>query len=100
MKFPNDPRASQVHFEIGDSYYNDKKFEQAVIEYDLFLQKYPNDDRTRSALYKKGLAHAELDQNPLAIAACQKVMKDYPNTAEATNCSSKIKELSAPRRAR
>jgi tol-pal system protein YbgF len=100
MKYPNDPRAAMVQYEIGDAYYNDKKFEQAVIEYDLFLQKYTNDDRTRSALYKKGLAHAELNQNPLALAALQRVVKEYPNTTEATNAGLKIKELNAPRRAR
>jgi TolA-binding protein len=97
-KFPNDPRAPEAQLGIGDAYYNQKKFEQSVIEYDLFLQNYPDNDRTRSALYKKGLALAEY--NPAqAIPVLQKVAKDYAGTVEATNANQKARDLAA-RRAR
>jgi TolA-binding protein len=95
-KFPNDPRAAEAQLGIADAYYNQRKFEQAVLEYDLFLQNYPENDRTKSALYKKGLALAE--HNPAeAIPVLQKVAKDYPNTVEATNASQKVRELNARR---
>jgi tol-pal system protein YbgF len=95
-KFPNDSRAPEAQLGIGDAYYNQKKFEAAVIEYDLFLQNYPESDRTKSALYKKGLALAEY--NPAqAITTLQKVVKDYPNTVEATNANQKVRDLNARR---
>jgi tol-pal system protein YbgF len=94
-KFPNDPQAFEAQLTIGDAYYNQKKFEQAVIEYDVFLQKYPENDKTRTALYKKGLALAEYDR-PQAIATFKKVATDFPRTIEATNAQNKIKELNAP----
>jgi tol-pal system protein YbgF len=97
-KFPNDPQAHEAQLYIGDAYYNQKKYEQALLEYDLFLQKYPGSDKSRTALYKKGLALAELDQRPQAITTLRKVIADFPNTVEATNANQKIRELNAPAR--
>ena len=96
--YPNHARAPEAQLAIGDAFFSQRKFDQALIEYDLFLQKYPTDDRTRSALYKKGLAHAELDQTPMAQAALQRVVKEFPGTVEATNAQLKIRELTTPRR--
>jgi tol-pal system protein YbgF len=93
-KFPDDPRAPEAQLSIGDAYYYQKKFEQAVIEYDLFLQKYPQSDRTGTALYKKGLALAEYDRAQ-AIPILQKVAKDYSGTVEAANATQKLRELQA-----
>jgi tol-pal system protein YbgF len=97
-KFPDNPRAPEAQLFIGDALYSQKKFDQAVIEYDLFLQKYSENDRTKSALYKKGLAHAELNQVPEALAALTKVTKDYPGTVEATGAQQRVRELNAQRR--
>jgi tol-pal system protein YbgF len=93
-KFSADPRAPEAQISIGDAYYNQKKFEQAVIEYDLFLQKYPQNDRTATALFKKGLALAEYDRAQ-AIPILQKVVKDHPGTVEATNAAQRVRELQA-----
>ncbi len=95
-KFPADPLAFEARLSIGDAYYNQKKFDQALVEYDMFLQNYPPNDKTRAALYKKGLAHAELNQRPEALAVFRKIVTDFPNTIEATNSTQKVRELSAP----
>lgn len=97
-KFPGDPQAFEARLSIGDAYYNQKKYDQALVEYDMFLQNYPPNDKTRAALYKKGLAHAELNQRPEALAVFKKVAADFPGTIEATNSTQKTRELSAPAR--
>lgn len=97
-KFPGDPLAFEARLSIGDAYYNQKKYDQALVEYDMFLQNYPPNDKTRAALYKKGLAHAELNQRPEALAVFKKVAADFPGTIEATNSTQKTRELSAPAR--
>src|SRR5438132_4717320 len=97
-KYPNDPRAAEAQLSRGEAFFNQKKFEQAILEYDLFLQKYPDNDKTRTALYKKGLALAEQNQTQPALAALDKVAKDFPNTSEATNAQAKARELRGPAR--
>ncbi|MBI4471678.1 MAG: tetratricopeptide repeat protein, partial [Acidobacteria bacterium] len=54
--------------------------------------------KTRSALYKKGLAQAEQNQPQQAIATLQEVVKRFPNTSEAQNASAKIRDLRPPAR--
>ncbi len=91
-KNPNDPRAPEAHLRIGDAYFNQKKYEQAVTEYDFVLQKYPESDTSRAALLKKGLALAEHD-TPQAITTLNEVVKKFPNTSEASSAQTKLREL-------
>src|SRR5262245_50839329 len=58
-KYSNDPRAADAHLRLGDALTAQKKYEAAFAEYDFVLQKYPESDKTRAALLKKGLAQAD-----------------------------------------
>jgi TolA-binding protein len=82
-----------VQFSVAESYFSWKKFDLAVQEYDIFLQKFPPNDKTASALLRKGLAHAELKQTTDARAALTRVTKEFPGTGEAANAAAKLKEL-------
>lgn len=96
-KYPNDPRAPEAHLRLGDALAAQKKFDQAIPEYDFVLQKYPESDTTRAALLKKG--HAQAETNPqLAIATLNEVVKKFPGTVEATNAQIKLRELQPPAR--
>ena len=96
-KYPNEPRAPDAHLLLGDALTGQKKFEQAVFEYDIVLQKYPESDKTRTALLKKGLAQAETSP-PQAIATLNDVVKKFPGTSEATNAQAKVRELQLAQR--
>ncbi len=93
-KYPNDPRSAEAQILKGDALEAQKKHDQAIIEYDLFLQKFPENDKTSLALFKKGLAQVEAnDRN--ALATLQQVVAKYPKSQEAPLAQAKIKELSA-----
>jgi tol-pal system protein YbgF len=99
-KFPTDPRAAEAQLRIADSLYAQRKFDQAINQYDIVLQKYPDSDTNRAALLKKGLAQAELNQ-PQAKDTLNEVVKKYPKTSEAEAATARLKELqSAPQRGR
>ena len=85
---------------IGEALSAEKKYDQALQEYDIVLQKYPESDKSRSALYKKGLALAEQNQPQQAISVLNDVAKRFPGTSEATNAQAKIRELQRPPAAR
>jgi TolA-binding protein len=89
----SDPKLSEVQFSIAESYFGWKKYDLAVQEYDIFLQKFPPNDKTASALLRKGLAHAELKQTTDARAALTRVTKEFPGTGEAANAAAKLKDL-------
>ena len=95
-RFGSHPNVPEAQLGIADALYNEKKYEMAVIEYDLFLQNFPQHDKTRAALYKKGLALAEQNQPQQALDTLNKVVKQFPNTSEASNAQAKIRELQRP----
>jgi len=89
----NDTKLMEVQFSIAESYFGWKKFDLAVQEYDIFLQKFPPNDKTASALLRKGLAHAELKQTNDARTTLTRVTKEFPGTGEAATAAAKLKEL-------
>ena len=96
-KYPNDVHAVDAHLLLGDVWVSQKKFEQAIFEYDIVLQKFPESDKTRTALLKKGLAQAETNQ-PQASTTLNEVVKKFPGTSEATRANEKLKEIQIPAR--
>jgi tol-pal system protein YbgF len=97
--FPDDPiRSPAAQYYIGDAMMAQKKYDQAVIEFDLVLTKYPTSDKKCSALYQKGRAHVELKQIPQAQSALQTVVKDCAGKQEATNATQDLKTLPKPQR--
>ena len=98
-KYPNDPRAAEAELRIGDAMYAQKKFDAAITQYDIVLQKYPESDKTRTALLKKGLAQAEASQ-PQASSTLSEVIKKFPNTSEALTAQTKLKEIQSAQKPR
>jgi tol-pal system protein YbgF len=98
-KFPGDARAAEAHFNIAESMSALKKFDQAIDEYDIVLQKFPDSDKSRAALLKKGYAQAETNPQA-AIKTLNDVVKMFPGTSEATSAQTKIKELAPAARGR
>ena len=91
--FSTSPRASEAQLYIGDAYFNQEAFEQAIIEYDFLLQKYPESDKTVTALFKKGLALSAMNQTQDALTFLRQVVSDYPDSSEAVSAAQEIDSL-------
>jgi len=87
-----DVRAPLAHIYMGEAYSADKKFEQALVEYEFASQNYPDSDKKCLALYKKGRTLVELKDNPRASAALQEVGKQCPGSDEAKLASEDLKK--------
>jgi len=92
-KNPTDTRAPQAHLLIGESLAAQKKYDQALNEYDIVLQKYAESDTSKTALLHKGYALADTNQTPQAISTLKDVVDKYPNTPEAGAATNRLKEL-------
>jgi TolA-binding protein len=93
-KCMGDSQAAEVQFNIADIYYEQKKWEQAITDYDIFLKNYPGHDKTASALLRKGSAQAELKQTAEARETLTRVSKEFKGTSEAAAADAKLKTLS------
>ena len=55
--FPDTELADNASYWIGESYYSQGKYQQAIREFDGILRRYPRSDKLASGLLKKGYAY-------------------------------------------
>jgi len=92
-KFPKSENADNARFWIADSYYAEKWYEKAILEYQVVLENYPDSNKTAAALLKQGYAFAELGEKANARLLLKELIKKHPKSNEATYAKEKLKKL-------
>ena len=71
--------ADDAQWYIGECYYSDGKFAEAVDAYNRVITSYPKGDRVPDAYYKLGLALNSMKQTDRARDAWETLMKQFPD---------------------
>jgi len=85
--------ASNAQFYLGEIAYSQKKYDQAVTEYERVLTNYPKSFKLAPAHLKKGMALMELGQKTSGVRELRDVVKRFPGTEEERRARAKLKEL-------
>src|SRR6202790_946703 len=85
--------ASNAQFYLGEIAYSQKKYDQAVTEFDKVLSNYPKSFKLAPAHLKKGMALIELGQKTAGVRELRDVGKRFPGTEEERRARAKLKEL-------
>jgi outer membrane protein assembly factor BamD (BamD/ComL family) len=85
------PGQPDVHALLGIARYHQSKYREALQDLALALEK--GTRYTARALYYQGLAYSELGRSEYAAAAFERLITQFPNSAEAM----KVKSLEIPR---
>jgi tol-pal system protein YbgF len=91
--YGNTDLASNAQFYLGEIAYAQKRYSEAVTEYDKVLNNYPKSFKLASALFKKGMALLEVGQRTSGVRELREVIKRYPGTEEERRARAKLKEL-------
>ena len=75
---------------IGESYYGEKKYENAILQFQDVIQKYGDHPKVASALYKQGLSFHALGDNKNAKVILKKVSDTFPLSEEAKRAKEKL----------
>jgi len=73
-----DSEAGTRQFAVAVGFQNQKLYEQAADEWATFIQKFPQDSRLDKAHHYLGTCHLQAKQYPAAIAAFEKVTRQFP----------------------
>jgi tol-pal system protein YbgF len=93
--FPSLPQAAEAQFNIGASYFNQAKWNEARDAFLLVTQKYPQaTDINAQAYFKLGNTYEQLKQLDLAKKAYETVTQKYPTSFSATQATQAIARLS------
>jgi tol-pal system protein YbgF len=91
--YPDTEYAGNSQFWIGECYFFEKNYEQAILEYEKVSKNYPKGNKVPYALLKQGLAFLNLNDKTSAKLILQQVIKDFPNTNQARIARSKLQEI-------
>lgn len=90
---PNSDLADNAAYWIGECYYSQKKYRDAIRQFDEVINKYQQSDKVPAALLKKGLSYIELGEKAQGIVQLQYVVHEHPSSAEASLAREKLKAL-------
>jgi tol-pal system protein YbgF len=91
--FSQSPFADNALYWIGECYFSQKEYEEAISRYNQLILNYPLGDKVPAAYLHKGISLMELDRNEEALSVFKLMVSKYPLEEETKIAQEKIKEL-------
>jgi tol-pal system protein YbgF len=89
--FPDSDKADNAKFWIAESYYRDKWYEKAILEYQAVIENYPQGNKIAASLLKQGYAFDNLGETANARLILKELVKKFPESNEAKIAREKLK---------
>jgi tol-pal system protein YbgF len=90
---PDSDLADNAAYWIGESLFSQKKYREAIAQFDSVVTKYPKSDKVPGALLKKGYAYINSNERAQGIVQLQYVLHEHPRSQEASLARQKLKQL-------
>lgn len=81
--FAGSQLADNAQYWIGECYFHQQRFREAIAEFDRVAADYPSSERLASALLREGYAWLEVGDSRAAREALQTVVQRFPRSDEA-----------------
>jgi tol-pal system protein YbgF len=92
-RYPKSDRADNAQFWIGETYYREKWYEKAILEYQKVIENYPKGNKVPASLLKQGFAFLNLKDKANSRLILQELIKKHPKTNEAKIAKDKLTDL-------
>ena len=93
VDYPQSRHADNAQFWIGETYYREKWYEKAILEYQKVIEKYPTGNKTPAALLKQGLSFLNIGETNNARLVLKELVAKHPSTNEASIAKQKLESL-------
>lgn len=92
-QFPESPLVDDSLYWIGECYFSQKKYEEAIEQFNELILNYPRGDKIPAAYLKKGLSLTELGKKEEALSVFKLLVSKFPLEEETKIAQQKIKEI-------
>ncbi|RUM88139.1 MAG: tol-pal system protein YbgF [Thermodesulfatator sp.] len=92
--YPKGKYAANAHYWIGETYYAERRYEEAILEYQKVIDGFPGSYKVPAALLKQGLAFLHLGDTAAARILFKKILSKYPRSEQAPLARKYLKRLS------
>jgi len=87
---PKHKLAANAHYWLGETYYSEKNFEQAILEFQEVIKNFPEKDKVPAAMLKQGMAFTEMGDAKSSTYIYKKLTEEYPKSDEAKIAKEKL----------
>jgi tol-pal system protein YbgF len=91
-KYSSNDLAPNAHYWIGESYYTEKSYDQAILEFEKVIKNYPDKGKAPAAMLKQGLAFKAIGDKKSGSYILNKLIEKYPRSPEAATAKVKLKK--------
>jgi tol-pal system protein YbgF len=91
-KYPTSDLADDAQYWIGESYFSQKDYNRAILEFNDVL-KYRRGDKVPAALLRQAQAFLEIGDRTDARLILQKLVNDHPNSEQAKEAKDRLQAL-------
>ena len=91
--YPQSQQADNAQFWIGETYYNQKWYEKAILEYQKVIENYPSGNKIPAALLKQGLSFLNIGEVNNARLLLKELVAKHPGTNEAGIAKKKLESM-------
>ncbi len=91
--YPKSKYAENAHFWLGECYFGQKKYEDAILEYDEVIKRFPKGNKVPDALFRQGMAFLEMKDTTNARLILKEVVRRFPQSDQATRARKKLKDI-------
>jgi tol-pal system protein YbgF len=91
--YPDTPLTDNAYFWIGEGYYDQGQYEQAILLYDKVVQNFPQGDKLVSALLKQAFAFDAIGDPLDAKIILNKIVKEHATSEQAAIARRKLEVL-------
>ena len=92
QRYPQHALAVNAMYWTGEAWYGEKKYENAILQFQDVIEKYGEHPKVAAALLKQGLAFHALGDQKNARVILQKVVDTFPLSEEAKKAKEKLAE--------
>ncbi len=91
--YPKTDLTDNAYFWIGESYYDQRQYEKAILAYDKVVQEFPRGDKVPSALLKQAFAFDAIGDPVDARILLKKLLREHPSSEQAAIARRKLEML-------
>ena len=89
----NSPMADNAAYWIAESLFSQKKYREAIEQFDAVVNRYPKSEKVPGALLKKGYSYINVGERAQGVVQLQYVLHEHPKSQEASLARQKLRSL-------
>jgi tol-pal system protein YbgF len=90
---PKHELAANAHYWLGETYYNEKNYESAILSYQDVIKNYPGKEKVVAAMLKQAMAFNAIKDAKSAKFVLKKLVEGFPKSEEAKKAKELLKEI-------